>query len=65
MVKFKVTMTKGDQVATDYVPDEILDAYVADAQTRWDTVEIGDEDYGPAGPDGETVIPEHLVEEGF
>ena len=65
MVKFKVTMTKGDQVATDYVPDEILDAYVADAQTRWDTVEIGDEDNGPGGADGETVIPEHLVEEGY
>ena len=63
MAKHKVTMTRGAELATDYVPDEILQAYVADAETRWDSVEVSeDEDYGPSGPAGETVIPEHLVD---
>lgn len=47
--------------ATDYVPSSILDAYVADARSRWQLVEVSDEpDYGPAGPKGPTVIPENL-----
>ena len=42
--------------AVDYVPVEMLDAYVADAQTRWQLVEVGDEpDAGPAGYDGDTA----------
>ena len=36
-------------VATDYVPLDILDTYVADARTRWQSVEVGTEhDGGPA-----------------
>jgi hypothetical protein len=47
--------------ATDYVPPDILDAYVADAQTRWQSVTVSDEtDAGPGGADGETVTPIHL-----
>lgn len=47
--------------ATDYVPLTILDAYVADARTRWPSVVVGaTHDPGPAGDDGPTVIPEHL-----
>lgn len=47
--------------AIDYVPPAILDAYVADARTRWQYVEVSDEpDAGPAGYDGDTIIPEHL-----
>lgn len=48
--------------ATDYVPLDILDAYVADAQTRWQSVVVGDEhDSGPGGDDGETHYPPHLM----
>ena len=47
--------------AIDYVPLEILAAYVADAKTKWQLVEVGDEhDSGPGGDDGETHIPAHL-----
>ena len=47
--------------ATDYVPLDILDAYVADAKTRWPMVEVGTEhDPGPAGDEGPTHIPAHL-----
>jgi len=47
--------------AVDYVPESILDAYVADAQLRWQLVEVSDEyDAGPGGPKGETHIPAHL-----
>lgn len=47
--------------ATDYVRPDFLDAYVADAQTRWQYVEVADEpDAGPAGYDGQTVIPARL-----
>lgn len=36
-------------VATDYVPVDQLDEYVADAKTRWQLVEVGTEpDSGPA-----------------
>lgn len=38
-----------------------LDAYVADAQTRWQYVEVSDEpDAGPGGYEGDTVVPAHL-----
>lgn len=36
--------------AVDFVPVEAVDTYVADAQTRWQSVTVGDEhDPGPAG----------------
>jgi len=44
--------------AVDYVNPEFLDAYVADAKTRWASVEVSDEpDAGPGGYDGQTAIP--------
>lgn len=47
--------------ATDYVRPDYLDAYVADARTRWQLVEVSDEpDAGPAGYHGETHVPEGL-----
>lgn len=63
--KRKVTMTSvfllpdgktGKHEATDYVPVDMLDAYVADAQTRWQHVEVGKKnDHGPGGPKGKTA----------
>lgn len=48
--------------ATDYVPVEWLEKYVADARTRWQSVIVGDEhDSGPGGDDGETFAHEHLL----
>ncbi len=42
--------------ATDYVRPDQLDAYVADARTRWQYVGVSDEpDAGPAGYDGLTA----------
>jgi hypothetical protein len=42
-------VTVATHQATDYVPVDILDAYVADARTRWALVEVGDShDGGPA-----------------
>lgn len=50
-----------EHVATDYVRPDFLDAYVADALTRWQTVEVSEEpDAGPAGYHGATVVPEGL-----
>lgn len=47
--------------ATDYVRPDFLDAYVADAKTRWQSVTVSDEpDAGPAGYDGDTNVPVHL-----
>lgn len=44
--------------AIDYVNPEFLDAYVADALTRWDYVGVSDEpDAGPGGYHGETNVP--------
>ncbi len=74
--KRKVTMTTveahmsddgqvvvGEHKAVDYVPVDILEAYVADARTKWQHVAVGDEhDPGPAGDSGDTVIPAHLEE---
>ena len=46
--------------ATDYVLPEDIDAYVADAQTRWQTVTVSDKpDAGPAGYDGDTDRTAH------
>jgi hypothetical protein len=47
--------------ATDYVRPDILDAYVADARTRWQHVEVSEEpDAGPGGYHGETHVPAEL-----
>lgn len=47
--------------AVDYVRPDFLDAYVADAQTKWQKVTVSDEpDAGPAGYHGATYVPEHL-----
>ena len=47
--------------ATDYVREDFLDAYVADAQTRWQYVAVSDEyDAGPGGFDGSTYVPAAL-----
>ena len=47
--------------ANDYVRPDHLEAYVADAQTRWQSVTVSDEpDAGPAGYEGQTAVPAHL-----
>lgn len=39
--------------ASDHVDVNHIDAYVADAKTRWRSVEVGTEvDHGPGGADG-------------
>lgn len=46
---------------TDYVRPDFLDAYVADALTRWGSVEVSDApDAGPGGYDGPTYVPHGL-----
>lgn len=37
-------VTTAKQEATDFVPEEILDDYVADARTRWQSVQISEEE---------------------
>lgn len=46
--------------ALDYVRPDFLDAYVADARTRWQYVEVGPRDAGPGGYEGQTVVPRGL-----
>lgn len=47
--------------AVDYVRPDFLEAYVADARTRWQSVVVSDEpDAGPGGYEGQTVIPDRL-----
>jgi hypothetical protein len=47
--------------ATDFVKVSHLDAYVADAKTRWQAVETGDEnDHGPGGEDGAYTVHDHM-----
>lgn len=68
--KRRVTMTRytaladgttAKHEAVDYVRPDFLDAYVDDARTKWQTVEVSDEpDAGPGGYDGATHHPEHL-----
>jgi hypothetical protein len=49
------------QEAVDYVRPDFLDAYVEDARTRWQHVEVSDEpDAGPAGYHGATHVPHTL-----
>ncbi len=54
----------GDMVAmkaVDFVRPDFLDAYVADARTRWSFVEVSDEpDAGPGGYEGQTHVPADL-----
>lgn len=51
-----------ERTGVDYVPLSILDAYVADARTKWQAVTVSDEpDYGPGGEDGDTHLPAHLI----
>lgn len=48
---------------TDYVPLEILDAYVEDAKTRWQVVDVdheGGHNSGPGKDDGDTDFEAHL-----
>lgn len=50
-----------ETVCEDYVRPDFLDAYVADARTRWQFVSVSEEpDAGPGGYDGPTYVPEHL-----
>lgn len=50
-----------EHVAVDYVRPDHLDAYVADARTRWQVVEVSDvPDAGPAGYEGATCVPAGL-----
>lgn len=45
----------------DYVRPDLLDAYVADAETRWQDVKVSkDPDAGPAGYHGQTFVPANL-----
>ncbi len=47
--------------AIDYVRPDFLDAYVAEARTRWDSVDVSEEpDAGPAGYHGATAVPARL-----
>lgn len=71
VTKRKVTMTNtvalpngevATHVAVDYVRPDFLEAYVRDAERRWQLVEVGlTPDAGPGGYDGDTNIPEGLV----
>lgn len=60
-MKSVVALTDGGTAeieANDYVPLDILDAYVADARTRWQVVEVKPgHDPGPGGDKGETKRP--------
>lgn len=47
--------------AVDFVRPDFLDAYIADARTRWQVVEVSAEpDAGPGGYHGETAVPAGL-----
>ena len=51
-----------DFYAADYVKPEELEAYVADAKTRWQLVTVSEEpDAGPAGYHGQTVLMDGTV----
>lgn len=50
-----------ERQAVDYVRPDHLDAYVADARTKWQLVTVSDEpDAGPGGYEGATAVPDHL-----
>lgn len=47
--------------AVDYVRPDFLAAYVADAKTRWQDVEVSEEpDAGPGGYHGQTAVSDRL-----
>lgn len=47
--------------ARDYVRPDFLDAYVAEARTRWQEVTVSEKpNAGPAGYHGPTTVPEGL-----
>jgi hypothetical protein len=53
----------GIHEATDYVPVDLLDAYVTDARSKWQSVTVpepGTHDPGPGGDEGATHYPAHL-----
>lgn len=51
----------GQVQAIDYVREDILDAYVDNAKSSWDLVQVSEEyDAGPLGFDGPTYIPDVL-----
>lgn len=66
MERRKVTMTNvvarddggvSTHQAVDYVGVDHLDAYVADARTRWQAVVVGEEeDHGDGGADGAYTV---------
>lgn len=67
MTRYSVTVGEGGEPITlkeeavDYVRQDHVDAYAADARTKWAHVEVSaDYDAGPGGYHGETVVPEHL-----
>lgn len=48
--------------AVDYVRPDFLEAYVTDARTRWQSVEVSEEpDAGPGGYEGATHVPARLA----
>lgn len=54
----------GGHGAVDYVRPDFLEAYVADAKTRWGSVVVSEEpDAGPGGYHGQTHVPAHLDHE--
>lgn len=47
--------------AVDFVRPDFLDAYIADARSRWQVITVSDEpDAGPLGYDGPTFVPPGL-----
>jgi hypothetical protein len=47
--------------AVDYVREDFLAAYVAEASPKWQTVTVSEEyDAGPGGYDGQTHVPARL-----
>jgi hypothetical protein len=63
ITKRRVTMRdQNGGEAVDYVRPDFLDAYVADAKTRWETVEVSDEPDASASaatvdiPSGTTIV---------
>lgn len=67
--KRKVTMrsvalgpenTLMEMIAEDYIREDFLDAYVADARGRWQSVEVGGIDDGPGGEESPTHVPARL-----
>ena len=55
------TVLTAKREMVDYVRPDFLDAYVADAKTKWQTVLVSDEpDAGPGGYHGATFVPDYL-----